>query len=140
MRKWIDVGLLLALVVVTTITAITALPALGDHDAVRGDALRTHMLASGVLAVGLPILAIWFLGRGVGGSGFSVVGRVGYWTLLTTGWLTIASVYFCMVPVASTEQMDELIELHGYTGWAMCAATALLLLGLRRRSPQLPKA
>ena len=51
--------------------------------------------------------------------------------------MTIASVYFCTVPVASAEQMHELIELHGDAGLATYAATLLLpvglLLGFRRR-------
>ena len=141
MTTWLDRLLTIALVIVVGSAAATALPAVTDGDVLRGRLLRAHMVAGGALVIGLPIVALWFLRRAVGGGAFHALGCFGYWTVMASGWVTIASVYVCMVPVASTDQMHELVELHGAAGWAMSVAVLALLAGAfqesrpRRQSP-----
>ena len=135
MIRVLEAILLLVLTVVVAASAVTAWSATGERDALEGQALRGHMLASGALVVVLPVVAVWFLRRAVGGRGLSMLGRIGYWTLVAAGWAVIASVYVCMLPVTASDRMAGWIELHAVAGYLLCGGLVALLLGVRWRRP-----
>ncbi|MEM9645671.1 MAG: hypothetical protein AAF989_11830, partial [Planctomycetota bacterium] len=96
----------------------------------EGELLMGHMTASGVFVLGLPALAWLGLRHLASDSPNHRIRRLGYWSVLTTGWLTVASVFACMLPVFGTDSMHRLISIHGYAGFAMLPAMALLCGGL----------
>ncbi|MEO9595809.1 hypothetical protein [Rhodopirellula bahusiensis] len=114
---------LLVLVIATGALVATALPALwGGH--LGGATLRFHMMASGAVVALLPVYAVTRLlmrRQPVAESAFELGA---FRTLLIFGIATIATMFVCMLPVASTETMHELVELHGWAGFAMAAAIA----------------
>ena len=154
MIRWIDRILMTALVIVVGLLAATALPFLSGKP-LEGDILLMHMLVSGALVIGLPILAIAFLRyllpstltspseilasdpeiEGPKNSRFGrSVFQFGYLTTVLTGLLTIATVFACMLPVPSTEQMHTLIWAHGWAGFAMIPGVLFLLIGMTSRN------
>ncbi|TWU27073.1 hypothetical protein Pla52o_09320 [Novipirellula galeiformis] len=122
---------LLVTVVCTAVLAVTALPSLtGGH--LSGKALIVHMMASGGVVTALPILGILMIGQAIGTQQSNTLLQLGFWLTLVTGLLSIASVFMCMLPMASTLTMHTLVEIHGYTGFAMVPAVTLLTLGMIR--------
>ena len=119
--------LLLALVVI--VLTVTSVPALAS-DHLGGTMLMAHMAASGALVFGLPVLAWVGLNKVTQRRASGSAERIGFWAVLLTGWLSIATVFACMLPVFGTDAMHHLIELHGYAGFAMVPATVLLLVGV----------
>lgn len=130
MSLWIDRLLLFALVLVVGILTVTALPALFGG-ALGGKMLLAHMMASGALVVGLPVLALAFLRHFWGSTPIARSQQWGYLACVATGLLTIATVFLCMLPIPSTDQMHELILVHGWAGFAMVPATLLLVVGVK---------
>ena len=130
MTRWIDRLLIVALICVVAVLVATSLPSLGG-DTLAGSTLMTHMLASGALVVGLPIAAMILLRHAVPGRRRSLTYRFGYIATLAAGLVTIATVFVCMLPVASTDQMHSLMSAHGWAGYLMVPAIALLAIGLR---------
>jgi hypothetical protein len=129
MKTWFDRLLLIALLVVIAILTVTAIPLLrGEH--LSGRMLFAHMRASGALVIVLPIFAINGLLKHLNHNTSGAGQRLGYWTVLVTGLLTIATIFVCMLPVPSTAQMETLIQWHGYAGYAMVASAILLCLGI----------
>mgnify|MGYP003662959601 CR=1 FL=1 len=122
--------LITILLVVLLLTA-TAVPSLQGQP-LGGIALLVHMMASGVLVFALPIYGIVFLWRHIDVRVASAMQRTGFWLVLVTGLATTATVFACMLPIASTETMHELIRWHGYAGFAMVPAVALLVWGVSR--------
>lgn len=122
----LGVGLLILVVAVLTATAIPSLA--GEH--LHGNRLLVHMMASGGLVIGLPILSLVLLGRMLSpGPDTSLGFRLGWLASVATGLVTMASVFACMLPIASTETMHQLVSVHGYAGFAMVPATVLLAAG-----------
>jgi hypothetical protein len=129
MSAWIDRFLLAALVAVVVALAVTSAPSLAGVP-LGGRLLLGHMLSSGALVIGLPIFAVVFLRHLAGSSRTSKTQHVGYLATVVTGLATIATVFLCMLPVPSTEQMHALMDVHGWFGFLMIPAVGLLLLGV----------
>ena len=108
-----------------TITAIDGLM----FSAESGVRLLFHMYASGALVFVLPLFALYWLFRCLNPAASGGMQRLGFWLLVISGTLTIATVFVCMLPVPSTEQMEQLIKLHGYAGFAMVPALLLVVIG-----------
>ncbi|MGB7323367.1 MAG: hypothetical protein WBD31_00745 [Rubripirellula sp.] len=116
-------GSLIAIVVATIVLVVTALPTLvGGH--LADTRLLTHMMASGVVVTLLPVYAIARLMPSSRGLLDSPVQRAALRCLLLSGLLTIATMFLCMLPIASTDTMKTLISLHGWAGYALAIATA----------------
>lgn len=130
MSVWIDRILLIALIAVVIALTVTSLPALGGQ-ALQGQTLLAHMVLSGILVVGLPVFAIAFLRHFSANQSISAWQNLGYLATVLTGLLTITTVFLCMLPIPSTDQMHQLMSAHGWTGFAMIPAIAVLLVGIR---------
>ena len=131
MKTLIERILLIGIAAVTAILTLTAIPVLaGGH--LEGSLLLIHMMASGALVIGLPILALWQVGGSISRHRSGVMQRWGFWLLMLTGVITIASIFACMLPVPPTEQMRVLLDVHGYAGFAMVPALVLLFAGTSR--------
>ncbi len=131
MKAWLDRFAIAVLTVIVTILAVTAWPTLfGGH--LEGNALLLHMMASGALVGLFPLFSLYYVGRSISRYKSGSIERFGFWTLLVAGLVTIASVFLCMLPIASTDQMHELIKIHGYAGFAMVPALVLLIIGASR--------
>lgn len=136
MKTWIDRICLVAVVAIVVVLTVTALPVLfGGH--LEGQMLLLHMFASGALVFALPIFALLFLGRVINRTKSGGLQRLGFWTLVACGLLTIATVFMAMLPIPSTPQMHELLTVHGYAGFAMVPAAAALLFGISRYKTRL---
>ncbi|QDT12453.1 hypothetical protein K239x_44630 [Planctomycetes bacterium K23_9] len=131
MMIWIDRILLLAIVVIVAVLTATALPVLAGHH-LGGTMLLLHMMASGALVFALPAAAIVWLSRNINSATSDFIQRCGFWALIVTGFATIATVFFCMLPYPSTQTMHQLINWHGWSGFAMVPATVLLAIGSLR--------
>ncbi|KAA5546210.1 hypothetical protein FYK55_04790 [Roseiconus nitratireducens] len=131
MSRWIDRLLVAALVVVVAVLCLTALPFLAGHT-LGGPGLLTHMFASGALVIGLPVFALAFLRHLPYPSRAGRLYSLGFLATVALGFLTIATVFLCMLPVPATEQMHALMTAHGWIGFAMVPAIVLLLLGMLR--------
>ncbi|MDG2221320.1 MAG: hypothetical protein P8L85_08075 [Rubripirellula sp.] len=131
MKMFIDRLLLLALMLVVLALVATSVATLWGT-ALSGSTLMLHMTAGGALVVGMPLVAVWFLRRGVSRQMASAMLRCGYWLTVLAATVTIVTVFLCMLPLPSTEQMNDLMELHGYAGFAMVPAVALFLLAAVR--------
>jgi hypothetical protein len=99
---------------------------------VGGFMLLVHMVASSGLVFAMPIFALLWLFRCLDHNASGSMERWGYWLMIVTGLLTIITVFVCMLPFPSTEQMETLITLHGYAGFAMVPALVVLLIGSAR--------
>lgn len=131
MKIWIDRAFLVALVAIIFVLTVTAAPVLaGGH--LGGPMLLLHMMASGALVFVLPVFAIYYLSRSISSLHSGGLERLGFWTLLVSGLMTIATMFICMMPIPATQTMQQLVELHGYAGFAMVPAVALLVLGASR--------
>lgn len=130
MSAWIDRFLLFALLVVVAALAVTSVPSLRGQT-LGGGVLLAHMMASGVLVIGLPVFALAFLRYFSPQRPTSGVQHLGYLATVATGLMTIVTVFLCMLPIPSTHQMHELMSIHGWAGFAMIPAIAVLLVGLR---------
>lgn len=122
---------LVTIFLIVALLTATAFPSL-QGETLGGPALLFHMMASGALVFALPLYALFFLGRHISLSAVNSMQRVGFWLLLITGLVTTATVFACMMPIASTQTMHELIAWHGYAGFAMVPALALLIWGVSR--------
>lgn len=139
MRIWIDRLLLIAIIVIVAVLTATALPVLAGHH-LGGTMLLLHMMASGALVFALPIAALFWLPRYLTRYASDALQRWGFWLLIATGFVTIATVFACMLPYPSTPVMHQLINWHGWAGFAMVPAVLLLLVGsLRWRRIQLTR-
>ena len=114
-------------VVVATLT-ISALPTLADHH-MEGQRLMIHMMAGGTLVFAVPAFALLFLGRAISPLRSGGLQRFGYWLLIVASLIAITSVLLCMLPLLSTEQMEQWMTLHGYAGFATVPALLLLVIG-----------
>ena len=131
MKTLIDRLLLLALSLLVLVLAGTAAPTLfGGH--LEGFPLMMHMGASGALVIGMPLVALWFLPRSVTRRNSVGTQRCGFWLAVLAAVITITTVFVCMLPIPSTAQMHQLMQVHGYAGFAMVPAVALLVVGTLR--------
>jgi magnesium-transporting ATPase (P-type) len=131
MNEWlIRVALAVIALAIAALT-ISSLPTLADHH-MEGQRLMAHMFAGSVLVFAMPAFAILFLSRAIIPGRSAGLQRIGYWSLIVTSLIAIASVLLCMIPLLSTEQMVRWMTLHGYAGLATAPALLLLLVGSAR--------
>lgn len=115
---------LLVLALATGVSFATALPTLwGGH--LGGATLRFHMMASGAVVTMLPVYAVVRLLQRNRGAQGSMLEISVFRALLVMGVATIATMFVCMLPIASTDTMHELVELHGWFGFVLAALVAL---------------
>lgn len=133
MRRFVQRAAFWLMLVAVFVSVLTSLPTWFDGH-LGGYRLMVHMMASGLIVAALPVYAIlrwseWWtdVPRGVGEP-------IAFWTMIVFGFLTIASMFACMLPVASTSMMRELIDLHGWFG-SVLAIAVIAHLGLHRRGP-----
>ncbi len=131
MGKWFAWILLVSIAAIVAVLAFTSLPFFGGHH-LQGPGLKLHMLASGALVCVLPLFAVWLLSRNMSRMTSSGVQRLGYWSVVISGLITILTMFLCMLPYPSTERMHQLIQWHGYAGFAMVPAVLLVLVGMSR--------
>jgi hypothetical protein len=131
MKLWIERILLIAITAIISVLTVTALPVLSGGQ-LTGQTLLLHMFASGALVFALPIFALFYLGRSINRLRSGGLQRIGFWSLVLTGLITIATVFIAMLPIPSTQQMHQLLDVHGYAGFAMVPALVLLLVGASR--------
>lgn len=129
MSVWIDRILVFALIVVVVALAVTSVPALRG-ETLGGQALMGHMMSSGLLVFGLPIFALVFLRHLSASRSTSIWQKLGYLAVITTGLLTILTVFLCMLPIPSTREMHTLMSVHRWAGLAMIPTIALLVIGM----------
>ncbi|MCC9603068.1 hypothetical protein LOC67_21170 [Stieleria sp. JC731] len=128
MAVWIDRFLIACLIIVVGVLTITSLPALGGQT-LGGQMLMAHMMASGALVFGLPVFAFAMLRYLTPRYQTSWTHVIGYLSTLVAGLLTIASVFYCMLPIPSTSQMHEMMHVHKLAGLAMTPAILVMLVG-----------
>ena len=131
MKTWVDRLLLIALTLFVVLLTLTALPSL-FYGHLGGTMLLAHMLVSGAFVFLLPVFALLWTWRHISRFTSGTMQRIGFWAVIFTGFLTIATVFVCMLPYPSTDQMRQLIHWHGYAGFAIVPALALLLWGTLR--------
>lgn len=129
MMLWVERTLTLVLIVLVAVLTATAATSWGGH-AMGGITLLIHMAASGAMVFALPVYAIIGLSQR---HPQTLASNIGFWSLVAFGLLTIATVFLCMLPIASTDQMHQLVSWHGWAGYAMTIAAVILLLGWFRK-------
>jgi hypothetical protein len=130
--KWlIDRILPIAVLVLVAAGTATAIPVFTEGH-VGGTMLLAHMVGSSGLVFVLPVFAVFWLLRCIDHRASDRMERIGFWLLIVSGLLTIATVFACMLPYPSTDQMEKLVALHGYAGFAMVPALVILLAGMAR--------
>lgn len=98
-----------------------------------GFRLLAHTMASGVLVVGLPVYSILWWTEWLSKPNASRANVITFWALVFTGFLTIASMFACMLPTTSTPWMITLIDFHGWIGSTMAIVAILHVLTCRPR-------
>jgi hypothetical protein len=130
-KLWIDRIFLLAITAIVAALTATALPVLGGGH-LEGTMLLLHMMGSGAMVIALPLFALYYLPRSINRFKSGSLQRIGFWSLIAAGLVTTATMFACMLPLPSTDQMHQLIQLHRYAGFAMVPAVALLMVGASR--------
>lgn len=128
-------SLVLALICIGLVAALTVTAApTWSGDSIGGTLLLFHMAAGGALVVALPVYAL--VGAATGSPKTAAVTESGqrlrsvsFWCLLALGWVTIGTVFVCMLPIPSTDQMHQLILWHAVAGYGMTIAAIGLLVG-----------
>jgi heme/copper-type cytochrome/quinol oxidase subunit 1 len=95
----------------------------------HGNTLMFHMMVSGAMVFSLPVFALVWLPQMLDFEYRGLVLRAGFWLLLATGFVTIATMFVSMLPIAGTDDLHQLISIHGYAGFVCVAATALFAVG-----------
>ena len=99
-------------VLFVAVLAATSLPVVIGGGHLDGLKLLLHMMASGGLVFALPLYALHNLTRAMNRQRSGGLQRLGFWLLILAGLVSIATMFLCMLPLASTEQMHQLVELH----------------------------
>ncbi|MCD0459319.1 hypothetical protein [Roseiconus lacunae] len=128
--RWVDRFLIGCLVLVVAILTATSAPAVLGRP-FGGTMLLTHMMASGALVFGLPVFAFAMIRHFLPQHPIARSHAAGFLLTVMAGLLTIASVFACMLPIPSTDQMHRLMQVHKIAGLTMTPAIVLLLIGLR---------
>jgi hypothetical protein len=128
MLDWISRILLTVIILMTGMLVVTASTWLADGP-IAGRRLIGHMIAGGGLVTVLPLFGLLFLHRAVVREQSTRLERFGYWAMILASLATIGSVFVCMLPILSSEQMRSSMGIHGYAGFAMVPGLLLLLIG-----------
>ncbi|QDT02795.1 hypothetical protein K227x_11730 [Rubripirellula lacrimiformis] len=120
--------LALALLVIVVVLTLTALPSLGGHP-LGAEVLLAHMAASGAMVFVLPAYAVVGLIGMAQHPSSNRLRSFGFWGLVVTGLLTIATVFVCMLPFPSTDQMHQLIFWHSLAGYSMAVVAVVWVTG-----------
>jgi hypothetical protein len=121
---------LVLLVIEIAVLVGTSLPTWwGGH--LGGYRLLAHMVASGVVVVLLPVYGILRWTDWLTKPAVSRASGITFWLLIVCGFLTIASMFACMLPSTSTTWMRTLIDFHGWIGSTMAVVTVVHLWQLR---------
>ena len=131
MKTWIDRLLAAAVLFLVSILVVSTIPWITEGH-MEGQWLLLHMFASGALVVSLPLLALFMVWPNLSRFKSGGLQRLGFWSLMLTGLATIATVFLCMLPIPSTDQMHELMRWHGYAGFGMLPALLVLVWGTTR--------
>ena len=115
MKAWLTRLSGLALFVAVCVSVVTSLPTwMGGH--LGDNRLLAHMMASGVIVVLLPVYGWLRLVDWLAEPRPTAGESLAFWSMMLFGFLTIATMFVCMTPMASTASMRELIDLHGWVG------------------------
>lgn len=112
-----------AMLLVLALLALTSLPAISGEP-LHGNVLLAHMIASGAMVALLP-LVIWFYPRR--SKGLSKFSAFLFAAFGLVSWLTIATMFIGMLPLASTPLLAILITWHGWLGYGSVGLAILLL-------------
>ena len=112
MQLWIDRLFLLSNTGFVFELTATSQPVVIGGGHLEGEKLLMHMMASGGLVVVLPLFALSQLSRSTNRLRSGGLQRCGFWLLIASGLVSIATMFLCMLPIASTEQMHQLVMLH----------------------------
>ncbi len=121
--NWITRFVSLVLLIVVVILAITAIPTLlGGH--LEGKMLLVHMMASGVMVFVLPVFGGLMMFR----SATPPWQRGLAWFVLATGLATLLTMFACMSPILSTDQMRTVVTWHGWVGFVFSFLVVILMI------------
>ena len=95
----------------------------------HGNTLMLHMMVSGAMVFALPLFAVVWLPRMLDFEFRGATLRSGFWLLVACGFVTIATMFVSMLPLAGTDDLHRLISIHGYAGFVSVAAAALFVVG-----------
>ncbi|MEM9369231.1 MAG: hypothetical protein AAGD07_24885 [Planctomycetota bacterium] len=122
---------LLVVMAGTVVSMLTSLAWWMGHG-MHGNRLLLHMMASGLLVVGLPAYAILLVLRsGCCGTATLDRGASLRWAAVLLGTLMIATMFLCMLPLLATPEQAFMIQMHGWLGWSF--AVTFFLSVLRRK-------
>lgn len=125
MIRFAQSTLAVALLVIVTILLATA----WGGGPLHGNTLMLHMMVSGAMVFALPLFAIVWLPRILDYKHRAWVLRAGFWGVVASGFITIATMFVSMLPLAATGDLKRLISLHGYAGFVSVAAAVLFAVG-----------
>ncbi len=125
MSKLIRITSGVLVLVVVLALLLTSIPGGPLH----GQWLLVHMMASGALVMLLPAFAISWLAPAIRGVALGRGMVIAYWGLVVGGFITIATMFISMLPLAGTDTLHSLIVVHGYAGFAMAIAAIAFALG-----------
>ncbi len=125
MSRLAQIGTAVSVLAVVIALFLTSIPAVPLH----GNRLLLHMMLSGALVVLLPIFAVSWLAFVVNDPKSNLKVRIGYWGMVVLGFVTIATMFLSMLPIAGTDDLHTLIKMHGYAGLAMVVAAVGFAFG-----------
>ena len=117
------------LVIDVVVLAVTAVPFFLGHE-LHGLGLIAHMMASGVMVGLLPVVAATYWWRAdspeaSAAPAASPIVQSLFAAVMVTGWVTVATMFLVMIPIASTGGMHEIVRVHGWIGYV---TTGLVLV------------
>ena len=116
------------LVIDVVTLAVTAFPFFLGHE-LHGLGLIGHMMASGVMVGLLPVVAGTYWWRRHAPAA-STVAQSLFAATIVAGWVTIATMFLVMMPIASTGGMHKIVRVHGWVGYSAAGLViALAVLG-----------
>ncbi|SMP53632.1 hypothetical protein SAMN06265222_104136 [Neorhodopirellula lusitana] len=132
MRNYLQLGCFLTLMIAVVVSVVTSLPTwFGGH--LGGYRLIVHMMASGVVVILLPMYTVLRWGESLRNQIGTSLEPIAFWTMVVFGFLTIGSMFICMLPIAGTGTQREMIDLHGWLGAVLAIAVVLNLVLYRKR-------
>ncbi|TWT92618.1 hypothetical protein [Neorhodopirellula pilleata] len=128
MKRFIQRATFGVLLIAVIVSVLTSLPTWFDGH-LGGYRLLGHMMASGVIVVALPLYAIlrWTDRLTAPAQRLVKLRRaepIVFWGMVLFGFLTIGTMFVCMMPLASTLTMRALVDLHGWLGAVLALAVA----------------